>query len=119
LAARRADAESGQGLLDGAAVLPQVAGDQRLDGRPAVGVEGAAAGEMFGQRTSRIAAPVPGRGGEVVLVDQLGLQGEQSKEPVAVGARAGHGSILAVFDGGSGPLTGAAPRAPGGDSKLL
>jgi hypothetical protein len=79
LANGAAGRDRGQAPLGAADVLLQVAGDEGIDGPAVRGVEVAHRDEVVGQRAGLVERPgLEGRD-EPGLVDQTGLQGEQSE----------------------------------------
>ena len=106
LAGRPAGGDGGQALLDVAAVLLEVQGDDRFEAGAGVGVEVAAGDEVVGQAPGLVAGPGLEGGDELALVDQAVLKREQSEEEMAVGG-GGHGMAPIVGGrSGEGPSLG-------------
>ncbi len=63
--------------------------DHGLDDRPLVGLEIAAADQVFGQRAVLLERPCLEGGDELGLVDHPVLEGDQAEQQIAVGV--GHG----------------------------
>ncbi len=85
-----------------------------LDDGAARGVEVAEVDEVVGQGPALVASPGGEGRKQCPLVDQADLQGEQTKEEVALGINGGHGTGLpnaGVAAGAWTPTTVSSPRA--------
>ena len=87
----RARAQGGEAPLGTSVVGLQVDRGDRLDSRALPLAEMAQGDEVIGQRLVLIGGPGPHAVGELGLVDQVVLEGEQSEEQVAIGG--GHGKL--------------------------
>ncbi len=82
---RGAGADGGEASLSAAVVGLDVDRGDGLDSRALPLVEVPERDEVFGQRLGFVGGPGPHAVGELVLVDQAVLEGEQSEEQVAIG----------------------------------
>ena len=86
-----AGGDGGEAPLGAAVVGLQVDRGDGLDSRALRLGEVPQGDEVVGQRLGLVGGPGPNAVGELGLVDQAGLQGEQSEEQVAIGG--GHGLL--------------------------
>jgi hypothetical protein len=94
LAGRAAGGDRGEALLDIAVVLGDVDRGQRLDRRSLGRIEVTERDEVIGDRSRLVAGPRVEADEQRRLVDQAGLQGEQSEQQVSLGVCSGHGRWL-------------------------